>query len=167
MRGKTVCVVGGGDSAFGEALVLAEYANQVYMLYPESSPIAVAPLVEAVRALPNVTEIPEARAVDVLGDVTGVAGVQFVERQSARELAVDGVFVYVGLQPSTDVVIDLVAIDLQGRIIADAGGRTSRRRLYAAGDVRAGCSYRLNECIADGRAVATSVVADLSFGDRP
>lgn len=161
-RGKPVCVAGGGDSALGEAVVLAAHATTVSVVYPEVQPHAQPYLVEAARALPNVEFVGNARIVEVAGDAQGVTGARIqAGGREPRLLPAHGVFVYAGLVPDTEWLAGALRLDRQGRIETDERLRTSLNGVYAAGDVRSGAVCLLAAAAQDGAAAATNIVRDL------
>lgn len=102
-RGQPVCVAGGGDSAFGEALVLAGHASRVTIVFREEQPHAQRYLVRAVAAMPNVELVRRCEILEITGDDSGVTRVRLqVAGESTGALPpVRGVFVYAGLDPHT------------------------------------------------------------------
>lgn len=162
-RGAQVCVVGGGDSAFGEAMVLAAHAAQVTLVFREAQPAAQADLQQAVAALANVQLVPGAEVLAILG-AQQVSGVRVRLADGAeRDLAGDGVFVYAGLQPDNGFIGGALPLDGEGRIVTDTQLRTSVPGIFAAGDIRAGAAYRLDAAAAEG-ALAGLAAADFVRG---
>lgn len=161
-RGQAVCVVGGGDSAFGEAQVLALHAERVTLVFREPAPIAQASLVEAVLPLPNVNVLANAEVVAVTGEqaVTGVR----LRLGDGREQEIDctGVFVYAGLQADSGFLAGALALDGEGRIVTDAHFGSSVPGVFAAGDIRSGAAYLLEAAARDGAAAAQAVVRYLN-----
>ncbi|MDB5874842.1 MAG: FAD-binding protein [Ramlibacter sp.] len=156
-RKQAVCVAGGGDSAFGEAAVLAGHASHVTIVFPEDEPRAQPYLLDAVHGLPNVAWVAKSRVAEIIGDSTGVTAVRVEASDgSARELPVQGVFVYAGLQPDTGFLGGAVQLDTSGRIETDEALRTSVPGIFAAGDIRGGASYLLVTAASDGEAAALS-----------
>lgn len=149
-RGERVCVVGGGDSAFGEALVLSAHAASVTLLFREAQPRAQAYLLEGVAALPNVRMVPHAEVVEITGDnaVTGVC------TADGRRFEAEGVFVYAGLRAGSGFLAGQLALDASGRIATDGQLRSSLPGVFAAGDIRAGAGYLLVDAAQDGLAAA-------------
>jgi thioredoxin reductase (NADPH) len=161
-RGQTVVVAGGGDSAFGEALVLAAHAASVKLVFPESEPLAQPYLQEAVRALPGVESMRGARVVEIAGDASGVTHVKVRgDGTGERSVPAHGIFVYAGLVPDTGLLDGLVKLDAQGRVETDARLRTSVPGIYAAGDARSGADWRLASAADEGARAAASAVHDL------
>lgn len=159
-RGLSVCVVGGGDSGFGEAQVLATHAARVTIVFREPQPTAQAYLQQAVTPLANVQLVPGAEVLSILGakDVTGVR-VRLADG-GERDIAAEGVFVCAGLQADNGFIGGALKLDAQGRIVTDARMRTSVPGVFAAGDIRAGAAYRLDSAAAEGT-VAGEAAADL------
>lgn len=157
-KGRTVVVVGGGDSAIGEAAVLARHAGQVSVVFAEDRPHARADRIEGLMALPNVALIGGARVDAILGEntVTGVS-LQRAAGTVAQVLQADAVFIYAGLQPDSHFLGDALERDATGRIVTDAAQCSSRPGVYAAGDVRAGNPWLLAAAAADGAAAALSI----------
>lgn len=160
-RGQPVCVVGGGDSAFGEAAVLATHASRVTLVFREQQPHAQKALVNAVAGLPNVQLIADSDVLAIVGDdgVTGVR-VRHSDGQSV-ELPAQGVFVYAGLAPASGFVASAVKLDAAGRIVTDAHFASSVPGIFAAGDIRAGAAWLLAAAAGEGAAAAASIARSL------
>jgi thioredoxin reductase (NADPH) len=165
-RGRSVCVIGGGDSAFGEAAVLAGHAGRVFVVFREAAPHARRSLVEALTRHPNVELIANAEVIAVGGD-TGVEGIRLRGANGAEsEVAVDGVFVYAGLTPDSGFVRDALRLDETGRIEADDAFRTSLPGVFVAGDIRSGAAYLLAAAAGDGALAALSATSYLRNASR-
>ncbi len=153
-KGRTLVVIGGGDTAFDEAATLARHAAHVSILMRGPVPRAQAHLIARVQGLANVTLLTGVRVGAVLGD-TSVTGVQLeTEGKPTRVLACEGVFVAIGSIPNSVLARGLADLDAQGRIITDLRYRASSAGLFAAGDVRAGSRALIPDLIADGQAAA-------------
>ena len=135
-RNKIVAVVGGGDSAVEEAIFLTKFAKKVYVIHRRNELRAVKIVQD--RAFKN-------EKMEFVLDtvVQAIEGKDFVEKlvifnkktNSVSELEVDGVFIYVGIIPSSDLVKSRVEFDPQGFIITDDSMHTELPGVYAAGDV--------------------------------
>ncbi|MBN9410547.1 MAG: FAD-dependent oxidoreductase [Burkholderiales bacterium] len=159
-RAEAVCVVGGGDSAVGEAAVLARHASEVCLAFEGDAPHAQPYLLEALAAHGNVRLMPRVTVAAIEGG-DSVAGVRLQSDDGSRSLPVAGVFIYAGLQPASGFLRNLVRLDGTGRIDCDAQGRTSVPGIYAAGDIRAGVPYTLAAAQQDGLRAAQAIVHDL------
>lgn len=166
-RGETVCVVGGGDSAMGEAAVLAQHAARVHVVFEGATPHAQPYLLDAVASLANVTLVPGVRVQAVTGGERGVAGVVLQGHTGqATTLPVSGLFVYAGLAPAAAFLQGAVALDDSGRVLTVASLQTSVPGIFAAGDVRAGAAYLLSQAAQDGTQAAQAAIQYLE-GDTP
>ena len=155
LKGQTVVVVGGGDSACDEALVLAVHAAKVMLLHRGAHPVARREAVDRLRAMPNVEITAEAEIVAIHGE-TVVTGVDIKTPQGTHRAACGGVFAYVGLRPRTEWLQGFVTTDSDGRIASDSAMRTSQPGIFVAGDVRAGSVCLLASVAGDGAAAAIS-----------
>ncbi len=88
------------------------------------------------RSLPNVTVITQAQTTEVLGDGARVNGLRYTNRAtgSAHDLALEGIFVQIGLVPNTEWLKGALALSPHGEIVIDARGHTSVPGVFAAGD---------------------------------
>jgi thioredoxin reductase (NADPH) len=155
--GRDVCVIGGGDSAVDEALVLARHAARVMVVHRGSAPDAQQKLLDQAIASGRIEIVRATIVEEILGDDT-VAGVKLrdVGTGTIRVANVAGVFVYVGLEPNTAFVRDLVALDPSGHIETDIMMRTSRPGIFAAGDIRKNSVAQLAAAAGDGATAAIS-----------
>jgi thioredoxin reductase (NADPH) len=137
-RGKTVAVVGGGNSALQEALELTHFVEKVYIVHRRSMMRADSLIVERALAHPKI-EVLWRKVVDrIQGDQT-VQSLRLCDahdRASEEELAVEGIFIYIGTTPNTEFLGGAVEMDERGHLIVDPFGRTNVRGVYAAGDCR-------------------------------
>ncbi len=155
--GQDVCVIGGGDSALDEALVLAEHAAHVTIIHRGTTLDAQRVLIDRVTAHGKI-EIALSTAVEaILGD-DRVAAVNLRNLATATtyDRPVKGVFVYVGLAANTAFLGPLVALDANGQIETDRMMRTSVPGIFAAGDIRAHSVAQLTAAAGDG---ATAAIA--------
>jgi thioredoxin reductase (NADPH) len=159
--GQDVCVIGGGDSALDEALVLTEHAARVLVIHRSAVPAAQRVLVERAAANPKIEFLPATEVEEILGD-DAVSAVRLREVASAttQERPVKGVFVYVGLEPNTAFLRGAVALDPAGHIETDIMMATSVPGIFAAGDIRRHAVALLAAAAGDG---ATAAVAAFRY----
>ncbi|MGN0471969.1 MAG: thioredoxin-disulfide reductase [Lachnospiraceae bacterium] len=157
-RNKTVAVVGGGDVAVEDAIFLARVCGQVYLVHRREELRAARVLQEALFALPNVECVwnSELQKIDGTDQVTGVV-VRNKQTGEEREMAVDGVFIAVGIHPNTEEYRDLVACDEGGYVVAGEDCVTSVPGIFAAGDGRTKQLRQIVTAVADGANAVTSV----------
>jgi thioredoxin reductase (NADPH) len=136
-KGKTVVVVGGGDSAIDEGLFLTRFASDVIVVHRRDELRAHKQLQERAFATPNMRFVWDSVATEILGDnkVSGVR-VRNVKTDETQVVETDGVFVYIGLIPATKIFRGQVELDEAGYVIADDHQRTSVPGVFAAGDVQ-------------------------------
>ena len=155
--GEVVGVVGGGDSATDEALVLAQYADGVLLFHRRDEFRAQQELVDRVMAEPKIEVVWNTVVEEVLGENT-VSGVRTTNvatgEQGAHQLS--GLFVYVGLDPNGNVAEGLLDRDGGGHIPVNISMETSLPGVYAVGDIRQNSSSQLVSAAGDG---ATAAIA--------
>lgn len=138
-RGKTVAVVGGGDTAGEEATYLASLCKHVYLIVRKPYMRASKAMVDRVNATPNVEVLYEHVTEEILGDGSGVTGIRVrnTAKDEVRDLQLDGFFLAIGHQPSTEVFKGQLELDDQGYIVTKPGTpQTSVPGVFAAGDVQ-------------------------------
>jgi alkyl hydroperoxide reductase subunit F len=135
-KGKRVAVIGGGNSGVEAAIDLAGIVQSVVLLEFDSTLRADAVLQSKLRSLPNVTVVTSAQTTEVTGDGTKLDGLIYRDRVSGavHRLALEGVFVQIGLLPNTDWLDGVVALSPRREIEVDARGATSVPGVFAAGD---------------------------------
>ncbi len=156
-RGQPVAVVGGGDSAFDEALVLAGFASEVTLVHRERAPLARTSAVERLSALPNVRIFADSELASIEGDAR-VSEIAIQHRGEIRRQPCSAVFAYVGLEPRTGFLRDFAALDDGGHIVTDLTMRASRPGIFAAGDIRAGSVKMLASVAGDAATAAIGAV---------
>lgn len=134
-EGKDVAVIGGGNSGIEAAIDLAGIVNHVTVLEFADTLKADEVLQKRAYSLPNVTIITNAQTTEITGD-DNVYGITYVERDTNEEkhIALQGVFVQIGLVPNTEFLADVVERTPMGEIIVDKHGQTNVPGLFAAGD---------------------------------
>ena len=164
-RGKTVVLVGGGNSAAGEALVLARIAKKVILVHRRDSLRAEKAVAAAVEQNPNVELRWNAEVVRILekGRVTGVV-IRDVNSGEEREEACDGLFVSIGRKPSTELFRGQISLDDAGYIVAGEDTKTNVAGVFAAGDARTKAVRQIVTATADGAVAAWAAERFLTEG---
>lgn len=157
-RGEVLAVIGGGDAATEEADFLTRYASKVYVIHRRDAFRASPILRKRVFDNPKIEVIWNGVVERIEGDgrkVTHLA-LRDVVTGTRSELAVGGVFVFIGFQPNTGIVKGHFRHDAAGYFITDDVMMTSIRGLFAAGDVRAQLTRQITTAVGDA---TTAVIA--------
>ena len=137
-RGKTVAVVGGGDSALEEADYLSKLCTKVYLIVRRDAFRASKAMQARVSSNPKIEILWNSRIDEILGQ-QAVEGVRIKSNMddSAREIALEGVFVAIGHHPSTELFAGQLDLSPEGYILTQAGtSLTNLPGVFAAGDVQ-------------------------------
>ncbi len=138
-KGKSVAVIGGGNSGIEAAIDLAGIVKDVIVLEFSDTLRADDVLVKKAKSLPNITIIKQAMTTEVLGDDNKVIGLKYKDRSTdeTHVLDVAGIFVQIGLVPNSEWLKDSLELSERGEILIDSHGATSMPGVFAAGDVTA------------------------------
>jgi thioredoxin reductase (NADPH) len=158
-RNKTVVVVGGGNSAITDALLLSKIARKVYIIHRRDQLRAAKILQDRAFATPNIEFILNAWILEIIGSSGEIRRVEKViykdiKSKEQHELATDGVFIYVGIHPNTEIID--VEKDGEGFIRTDRFLETSKKGIYAVGDCRDTPIWQLVAAVRDGALAATA-----------
>lgn len=165
LRGRPVIVVGGGDSALQEALALSGIVSRVTILTDGGTLTAQPGFIERVAADPGIDVRFNTEVIEILGE-TVVTGVTYRDAAGEQEIAADGVFVFVGMQPNTAFLGNLLPADAYGRIPVDSQMRTGLPGVFAAGTLRSKAACRAFASAEDGRIAALAADRYLTDGGR-
>ncbi|HEX6534947.1 MAG TPA: thioredoxin-disulfide reductase [Gemmatimonadaceae bacterium] len=172
-KGHTIAVVGGGDAACEEADFLTRYAEKVYLIHRRDEFRASKIIQKRVFENPKIEVIWNATVERIEGDAQGlVHNVRLCDVRAGRErdLAVTGVFIFIGFRPNTGVVDGHLEHDEGGYIITDANMESSISGLFVAGDVRAQLTRQVTTAAGDGTTAAIAAekyLAALRHGQEP
>jgi len=156
-RGHTIAVVGGGDAATEEAAFLTRYADKVYLIHRRDELRASKILQKRAFENPKIEFVWNSVVEEILGDDDGLArGVRLrdVISNEERELAVTGVFVFVGFRPNSGIIADHVDHDEMGYVRTDENMQTSIPGLFAAGDLRVQLVRQVTTAVGDATTAA-------------
>lgn len=156
-RDRDVLVIGGGNSAGEESIFLTRFASKVTIATHDEALSASKVVVTKVEETPQIEVLTSVTPVEFRGNGKLSSVVLRDDSGQEREIHPDGVFVFIGLSPNTDLVADLVSLDGQGFISTDAGLQTSVPGVFAAGDVRAGSTKQAASAAGEGAAVALGI----------
>jgi len=155
-QNEEVVVVGGGDSALQEALVLAKFCRRVYIVHRGSRFRAQKRFTDHAAAEPKISIIWNTMVEAILG-AKMVEKVRLKRDGKTEEIAAAGVFAYVGLEPNAGFAPSGIARDERGYLVANDAGETRVAGIWAVGAVRAGYSGLLRDAAAEAQRVAEAV----------
>jgi thioredoxin reductase (NADPH) len=156
-QNEEVIVVGGGDSALQEALVLANYASKVHLVHHRDAFSGAPHFAAQVKANDKIAVVWNAT-------VDAISGAQMVEKARLKhadgrteEVPVAGVFAYIGLEPNAEFLPSSIERDASGLVKTDANLQTNVPGVYAIGAVRSGYEGTLDHAIAEAQRVAQTI----------
>ena len=154
-RGKTVAVVGGGNSAVAEALYLSRIAKEVILIHRRDSLRATHIYQKPLQEAGNIRFVWDSEVTELLGEEV-LSGVKIRNLKSGEEqiLEIQGLFVSIGRKPATDLVKDQLTLDGAGYIMAGENTKTNLPGVYAVGDVRTKELRQIVTAVADGAMAA-------------
>ncbi len=163
---QKVCVIGGGDSAFEEALTLTDFASSVDIYCRESQPHAQAILQSKVDNNEKITIHCNTSVKEINGDQM-VESISIVNSKTDEESIeqMSGVFIFVGLAPNTNYLDSILDLDPAGHIETDIWMRTKVEGLFASGDIRKNSASQLITCAGDGATSALSAFRYIKSGN--
>jgi thioredoxin reductase (NADPH) len=151
-RGKTVAVIGGGDTALEDALYLAKITEKVYLIHRRDAFRGSRILQQRVFAEPRIEIIFDSVATSINADASGVCGLSLKNRKTEadRDIAVEGVFIFVGFAPNNQLVPAGIQLNTSGYVITDEKCETSIPGIFTVGDLRQKYANQIVLAAADG-----------------
>lgn len=163
-RGKRVAVVGGGNTAVGDALYLSRIASEVVLIHRRDKLRATAIYHDQLASAGNIrlALASTVRSLHVKDEKLSSIDVEHCDG-SLKTIPVDGLFIAIGADPNSEFLRDAVPLDAAGYIIADETGATGVDGVFAAGDVRAKRLRQVVTAVADGAVCAEHAADYLSI----
>lgn len=161
-QGLDIAVVGGGESAVEEAIYLTRYARKVYLVHRRGEFRASTTSVEKAIANPKI-QIMLDTEVKAIHGANEVEYLTIAHGGAESRLDVNGVFIFVGFVPNTQLFCGHVEHDRYGHIVTNANMETSIPGLFAAGDVRSQLTRQITTAVGDG---TTAAIAAQQFAER-
>ena len=154
-KGKTVLVVGGGNSAVAEALYLSRIAKEVILVHRRDSLRATQVYQKPLQEASNIRILWNSQVVELVGEEV-LSGVKVKDLQSGaiQQIDAQGLFVSIGRKPTTELVKDQLTLDAAGYIMAGEDTKTNLSGVYAVGDVRTKQLRQIVTAVADGAMAA-------------
>ena len=154
-RGKTVFVIGGGNSAAADAAYLSKICKKVYLVHRRDTLRAEKYYAEALKKCENVEFLFDSILYEIMSEekVSG-AKIKNLKTGEISEISADGIFISIGRSPETALFRDELTLDESGYIIADETTKTNIPGVFAAGDVRKKPFRQIVTATADGATAA-------------
>ena len=154
-RNKTVVVVGGGNTAVADALILSRFCKKVYLVHRRDTLRATKVYHQRLLEAENIEILWNSALSELQGEgrLSGVR-VKDVRSNAEREVACDGVFVSIGRDPASELFREKLALDANGYVVADESTKTSVAGVFAVGDLRTKALRQIITAAADGAMAA-------------
>ena len=156
-KGHTIAVVGGGDAAAEESDFLTRYAEKVYLIHRRHELRASKIIQQRVFENPKIEIIWDTVVEIVEGDTHGLVDnlvLRNVHTNETRDLAVTGLFVFVGFRPNTGIIGEHFAHDASGYVVTDGNMQSSIPGLFVAGDLRSQLTRQVTTAAGDATTAA-------------
>ena len=164
VKGKRVAIIGGGDAALENALILSEFAEKVYIIHRRSEFSARAEFVKRAVNDPRVEFLLDSTVTRFIGD-DHLDTIRVSNRSNEQTIEVDAALVRIGVQPNTEIFAGELDLDERGYIVADHHGATNVINVFAAGDVANADSPTICTSVGTG-ATASKLIARFVHVDR-
>ena len=154
-KGKNVAVIGGGNSAAADTLLLSKICTKVYLIHRRDALRAIKIYQEPLLNSENIEIKWNSKAIRFIFDDT-VKGIEIKndKNNSLETIAVDGIFISIGRTPETEIFKGILELDNKGYIIADETTKTNIDGVFAAGDVRTKIVRQIVTAVSDGAVAA-------------
>jgi thioredoxin reductase (NADPH) len=167
-EGKDIHVIGGGNSAVEESLFLTQFAKSVTIIHQFDQFQAEASTAKEALENPKIKVLWSHEPRAFLGDGNlDRLKVENLKTHETIDLPTDGVFVFIGMMPRTELLANVVPLDQWGCVETDDAMATPVPGLYAAGDIRAKKFRQITTAVADGTIAALAVQKFLRESPRP
>ena len=157
-KDREIMVVGGGDTAIGDAIFLTRYAKRIYVVHRRDKLRAEKILQERAFNAPSIEFIWDSVVTEIKGRKTVESvDIRNVKTGGTSSMNVAGVFIFIGTKPNTDFVKDTINLDEGGFIITDEAMATNVPGVFAAGDIRAKTVKQIATAVGDGAVAGFAV----------
>jgi len=162
-EGKKVVMVGGGNSAFVEAILLADIVKELVILQDLPKFTADQKLQDKLFTKTNVEKHVNTKVLEYVSDGDKFLGIKYSEDEKEKLVDCDGVFLAVGLIPENDAFKNLVELDDRGYFVSDELGKTKVKNVFVAGDARTKKLRQVATAVSDGANAAIEACNLLNY----
>ena len=159
-KGKTIMVVGGGNSALEDAVYLSKIAYKVYLVHRHSEFTGEAKYIETLKKRDNVEFIYNSNVIKLNGEDKLVSAI-IKNEEEEKEIKIDGIFIAIGQEPKNELFSNVVTLDERGYIISEDGVHSNVPKIYVAGDARVKDLRQLTTAVSDGSIAATVAIKEM------
>ena len=160
-KDKIVAVIGGGNTAFEEAIYLSDIASKVYLIHRNSNFKAEDKYIENVKSKNNIEIMTDKEVIKLIGDDK----LKQIGLNDNSILDVDGLFVAIGQIPKSEIFKKVVDVDEYGYILTKDDVCTKTKNVFAIGDIRKKELRQLTTSVSDGAIAAKKVIEYLKMGE--
>lgn len=163
-REQSVAVIGGGDTAVEEAIFLTRFADKVYLIHRRDELRAIKLLQDRARAEDKIEFLWSTIPLQIMGNdqVEGLL-VKDLKTGEQSEIPVQGVFVFIGYKPNSELLGNQVELDQDGFVVTDNEMATSAKGIFAAGDIRSKQLRQVSTAVGDGAVASFSAQRYLGY----
>ena len=155
-KNKTVCVIGGGNSALEEAIYLSNIAKKIYLIHRRNEFRADKILQERIKTIKNIELVLNAQTQEILFDKT-VYGIKIIQNNIEKTIKTDGIFPYIGLEANVEHFYSQIELNTEGFIVTDENMQTNIDGVYAIGDIRNTPLRQVITAVSDGAIAGVNV----------
>lgn len=159
-KGRSVAVIGSGETALQDALYLSDIANEVYVVNKNDSFKTITTNTNLLEEKKNINVIYNSKVIRINGD-NKVDSITISEKGNEKDINIDGIFIAIGEEPKNEIFSNVVDIDEKGYIKSDDGVHTKTPGIYVAGDTRVKELRQLTTAVSDGSIAATVAIKEL------
>jgi thioredoxin reductase (NADPH) len=162
VTGKTVCIIGGGDAACENALILGEVAAQVYLIHRRAEFRARREFLDKIKQQPNVTVLTETNPLQILGK-KAVEAIELERKDgSVFQIATDFILFRIGVAPNTELFRNQLETSPDGYVTVNYLSETSVPNVFATGDLANPTSPTISTATGTGATAAKTILARLA-----
>ena len=160
-KNKNVAVVGGGNTALEDALYLSNIASKVYLIHRRDNFRGEKKLISEVKEINNIELILNSNITKIIGE-DNLNSIEITDnRNNISKLEIDGLFIAIGNIPDNNRFKNIIDLDENGYIIANANLKTKTDNIYVAGDTRVKTLRQLVTATSDGAIAVTEITKEM------